>query len=86
MAITNGQVSLTSAATLIVQADSDGCAVTIHIPGNSSAYIGDSAVSSSTGLFLDKASGPRMFSLTAGDQLYGVSSTGTVTMTYLRVG
>jgi hypothetical protein len=86
MAITSTQVSLASAATLIVQADSDGCAVTVHIPGNSSAYIGASDVSTSNGLFLDKGSGPRMFTLAATDALYGVSSSGTVVITALRIG
>jgi hypothetical protein len=86
MAITSTQVSLTSTAALIVQADSDGCAVIVHIPGNSSAYIGGSDVSTANGLFIDKNAGPQRLSLTAGDALYGVSSSGTVVITALRIG
>jgi hypothetical protein len=85
VAITSGQVNLTTSATLIAQADSDGCAVTVHIPGNSSAYFGNGTVTTSTGFYLDKNAGPKSFSLTAGDALYGITTSGTVTVTYLRI-
>jgi hypothetical protein len=85
MALTTGQVNIVATATPIAQSDSDGCAIHIHIPGNTGLYLGASNVTTANGLFLDKGAGVRTFQLNAGDALYGIATSGTVAITYLRI-
>ena len=85
MAVSNVQKSINATTpTLLVQADADGCIAYVHT--QVTIWLGDSAVSSSTGMRLDSAAGPLTIQLRAGDALYAVSNSGTQTVTLMTVG
>lgn len=85
MAIVSVQKSINATTpVLLVQADVDGCIVYVHT--QVTIWLGDSSVSSSTGMRLDSAAGPQTFNLRASDALYAVSNSGTQTVTLMTVG
>jgi hypothetical protein len=85
MAVESVQKSINaSTPTLLVQADTDGCIVYLHT--QVTIWLGDSSVSSSTGMRLDSAAGPLEIRLRATDALYAVSNSGTQTVTLMTVG
>ena len=84
MAITTGQLALTTTAALVVSSDVDGCRVMFYVKGNNAVYLGASNVTTSTGLELRKEHGITEFRLCPGDNLYAVTAT-TETLTYMIV-
>jgi len=85
MAVGSVQKSINaSTPTLLVQADTDGCAVYLHT--QVTIWLGGATVSSTTGMRLDSAAGPVEIRLQPNDALYAVSNSGTQTITLLTVG
>jgi hypothetical protein len=82
MAVTTGQIAVTSTATKIVTPDADGCRLMLHIVGNADVYVGTSAVTTSTGLLIDKDAAYIELRLRPGDELWAVTAT-TETLTYM---
>lgn len=76
-----GQVTITTAATLI--ADTGTTYREIHIHGASGAFfVGGSTVTETTGYKIDNGN-KVIFLLTPTDKLYGITSAGTATCGYL---
>jgi hypothetical protein len=84
MAVNTRQVALSTSPTLLVQADSDGCTVYLHV--QNTVYLGAAGVTTSTGLRLDSAAGPLVIQLRENDALYAVVGSGTPTVTLMTVG
>ena len=82
MAVTTGHIAVTSTASKIVTADADGCRVMLHTIGNTDVFIGTSAVTTSTGLLIDKDAAMVEIRLRPGDELWAVTAT-TETLTYM---
>lgn len=82
MPYTTGQMSVTSTRAKIVTADADGCRVLLHTVGNTDTYIGDSAVTVSNGLLLDKDAAAVEIRLRPGDEIWAVCAT-TEVITYM---
>ena len=82
MAVTTGHIAVTSTASKIVTADADGCRVVLHTIGNTDVFIGTSAVTTSTGLLIDKDAAMVEIRLRPGDELWAVTAT-TETLTYM---
>ena len=77
----SGQVTITTAATLII--DTGTTYREVHIHGESGAfYVGQRNEITSTGFKLDNNQKDNM-TLTPTDKLYGITSTGTSTCGYL---
>ncbi len=77
----SGQVTITTAATLII--DTGTTYREVHLHGESGAfYVGQSNVTTSTGYKLDNNQKVIM-TLTPTDKLYGITTTGTSTCAYL---
>jgi hypothetical protein len=83
--ITSAQYSVTSTAVKLAPADGGYRDVHVHVVGNGSIYLGTSAVTTSTGFYLDKGAGPQVFRLDPQDDLWAVAS-GSQTTTVLIVG
>lgn len=79
MSLSSAQITLTTTASLVHQADTDGCHIIIsnHAGVGSEAFLGGSGVTASTGHRLD---GKQTMSivLSAGAAIYGVAASGTV--------
>ena len=71
------QHTVTTTATLLVDADSTNRTIVIHAIGNGTVYLGGSNVTTSTGFYLDKAAGPVVMQLPPAEKLYGIVATGT---------
>lgn len=84
--VSSAQVTVTTTATLLVQADTDGCRVVIHHSGGGSVYLGGADVTTSNGLQLMNADGFLELALPANAKLYGIASTGTEAVQVLKVG
>ena len=82
MAVTTGQIAVTSTAAKIVTPDADGCRLLMHTVGNTDTYVGTSAVTTSTGLLLDKDAAIVEIRLRPGDELWAICAT-TETLTYM---
>ena len=72
-----GQQHTVGTTPLITDADSTNRTVVLHAIGNSPIYLGGSDVTTSTGFYLDKASGPVVLELPPAEKLYAVVTTGT---------
>jgi hypothetical protein len=83
--ITSAQYSVGGTAVKIASADGGYRDVHVHNVGNGAIYLGTSAVTTSTGFYLDKGAGPQVFRLDPQDDLWAVAS-GTQTVTVLIVG
>ena len=57
MAISTGQVSVTSTRALVLGGDEDGAHIDIFNSGNTECFIGDETVTSANGYYLDKDTG-----------------------------
>lgn len=77
------QHTVTTTATLLVDADSTNRTIVIHAIGNGTVYLGGSNVTTSTGFYLDKAAGPVVMQLPPAEKLYGIVATGTDTVSTL---
>ena len=84
--VTSSRPSVTTAASLLVAADSDGCRVWIHNPNSTGCIIGGSDVTATTGLNLDSAAGPKEFILPPLAELWGIVPVTTVTVQLLVIG
>ena len=84
--ISSAQVSVSTAATLLVTADTDGCVVLVHNKGGTVTYLGDATVTSSTGMGIDSAAGVIEMRLPANAKLYGVTNAGTQAVQILKIG
>jgi hypothetical protein len=82
MAITTGQLAVTSTAGKIVTPDVDGCRIILHTIGNADVFIGKANVTTSTGLLLDKEAGAVEMRILPGDELWAVCAT-TETLTFM---
>lgn len=71
------QHTVTTTATLIIDADSTHRTVVLHAIGNGVIYLGGSNVTSSTGFYLDKAAGPVVLQLPPAEKLYAIVTTGS---------
>lgn len=71
------QHTVTTTATLIVDADSVNRTIVIHAIGNGTVYLGGSNVTTSSGFYLDKAAGPVVMQLPPAEKLFGIVATGT---------
>jgi hypothetical protein len=85
MSLTTGQTSIGTAATLITTGIVGASYVLLHTSGNTTIYLGGSAVTTSTGLELHKANTVTLW-LPQQDSLYGVVSSGTETVTFMHTG
>ena len=82
MAMSTGQLAVTTAAALVASPDADGCRVICYVVGNASIYLGASTVTTATGLLLDKAHGVIELRLRPGENLYAITGA-TETLTYM---
>ena len=84
--ISSAQVTATTAATLLVQADTDGCRVFIHHSGGGSVWLGGADVTTSNGFNLANADGFIEIVLPPNATLYARANTGTEVVQILKVG
>ena len=84
--ISSAQVSVTTAATLLVQADTDGCRVLIHHSGGGSIWLGGDDVTNANGFNLANADGFIEIVLPPNAALYARANTGTEVVQILKVG
>ena len=77
------EVVVTTTPTLIVPAWIGWREIMLHNIGNGIVYLGSSAVTTSTGFYVDKASGVMRVQLPPNETIYGITSTGTETMSVL---
>jgi len=77
------QVTVAATATQILAADDIHRRVLFHVVGNSIVYLGGSNVTTSTGFYIDKASGVIPIDIPPKRALYGIVSTGTEVVTVL---
>ena len=63
-----------------------GCKLIVHNASGVVIYLGDSAVTTSTGLPLDKAAGPVTIVMPAQSKLYAIAASGTPSLGILKVG
>lgn len=84
--VSSAQVSVGTSATLLVTADTDGCQLLIHNKTGTVAYLGGADVTASTGMGIDSGAGPVPLTLPANAKLYGITSSGSVTVQVLKIG
>jgi hypothetical protein len=77
------QTSVGTTATLLVAADNVHRNVYIHTIGNTPIYLGDSTVTTSTGLLYEKDDGVLSVTIPQNETLYAVVTTGTHTVSVL---
>lgn len=81
--MTSGQFLVDGTAVQLASSNACYRHVIIHVVGNTGIYIGDSTVTTSNGLYLDKGAGPLTVFATPTDAIYAVSASGTTTVTVL---
>ena len=82
MPISSAQVTVTTAATLLVAADMQAEQVNFH-SSSGTIYLGDANVTSSTGYRMDN--GDKAVFANHENAIYGITSTGTATMSVLVI-
>jgi len=82
MTLSTNKVTVTTNPTLIFPPDRDGAYVHIQVSSQGVVYIGNSTVSTTTGHYLP-ASGKIDLYVGPNEAIYGVSTEGTVVLTYL---
>jgi hypothetical protein len=82
MAISSAQVTVTTAATLLVAADMQAEQVNFH-SSSGTIYLGDANVTSSTGYRMDN--GDKVVLQNHETPIYGITSTGSATMSVLII-
>jgi hypothetical protein len=82
MAISSAQVTVTTAATLLVAADMQAEQVNFH-SSSGTIYLGDANVTSSTGYRMDN--GDKVVLQNHETAIYGITSTGSATMSVLVI-
>jgi hypothetical protein len=81
--VIGSQTTVTTSPTLLVDSDSIHRNIVVHAVGNGIVYLGSSAVTSSTGFYVDKAAGVIPITLPSNEKLYGVTASGTQLVTVL---
>jgi hypothetical protein len=81
----NGQVTIGTTPTLITTGVVGASWVSLHMSGNTTVYVGDAAVTTSTGMELHKGVTVKIW-LPEADKLYGVVASSTQVLTYLHTG
>lgn len=84
--VSSAQISVTSTATLIVNADTDGCRILVHNKTGTVVYLGGSDVTSSNGMGVDSGAGPVEITLPANAKLYGITASSSTTVQVLKIG
>ena len=82
MAISSAQVTVTTTATLLVAADMQAEQVNFH-SSSGTIYLGDANVTSSTGYRMDN--GDKVILQNHETAIYGITSTGSATMSVLII-
>jgi hypothetical protein len=82
MPISSAQVTVTTAATLLVAADASAEQVNFH-SSSGTIYLGDANVTSSTGYRMDN--GDKVVLQNHETAIYGITSTGSATMSVLII-
>jgi hypothetical protein len=82
MPISSAQVTVTTAATLLVAADASAEQVNFH-SSSGTIYLGDANVTSSTGYRMDN--GDKVILQNHETAIYGITSTGSATMSVLII-
>jgi len=83
MAISSGQVTVTTERISVISDDRDGCEAVIYNNSNSrSVYLGNSQVTYSNGLELPKGEAIKI-NLGPVEEIYGVTASDTALVTYL---
>lgn len=77
------EVVVTTSPTLVVPAWIGWREIMLHNIGNGTIYLGNSEVNTSTGFYVDKAAGVLRIQLPPNETIYGITSTGTETMSVL---
>jgi hypothetical protein len=77
------EVVVTTTPTLVVPAWIGWREIMLHAIGNGTIYLGNSTVTTSNGFYLDKAAGVMRVQLPPNETIYGITSTGTETMSVL---
>jgi hypothetical protein len=84
MALVTSQVNVTTSPTLLIAADNNPVLVHLHLHDNTdNVYIGDSTVTTSTGLRLIKQDSFEVNLLPA-NALYAIITTGTATVSTIK--
>ena len=84
MPLSNSQVTVGTAVTLIVATNSNPILVHLHLHDNTdNVYIGNESVTTSTGLRLVKQDSFEM-SLMPGNALYGIITSGSATVSVIK--
>jgi hypothetical protein len=81
--VIGSQTTVTTSPTLLVDADSTHRNIVLHAVGNGIVYLGSSAVTSSTGFYVDKAAGAIPITIPSNEKLYGITASGTQLVTVL---
>jgi hypothetical protein len=86
VAFSSGQQSITTTRSLIHQADADGCKLTLSLDvgAGTHVYIGNGTVTTSTGFIFDGAQVMQL-QLSAGDAVYGVTTSGTIALSKIVI-
>ena len=84
MALTSSQVTVTTSPTLLIAAENNPVLVHLHLHDNTdNVYIGNSAVTTSTGLRLIKQDSFEI-NLEPGNSLYAIITTSTATVSIVK--
>ena len=84
MALTSSQVTVTTSPTLLIAAENNPVLVHLHLHDNTdNGYIGNSAVTTSTGLRLIKQDSFEI-NLAPGNSLYAIITTSTATVSIVK--
>jgi len=84
MALTSSQVTVTTSPTLLIAAENNPVLVHLHLHDNTdNVYIGNSAVTTSTGLRLIKQDSFEI-NLAPGNSLYAIITTSTATVSIVK--
>lgn len=73
----SASVSVGTTATLLIAADDIARTVYVHVVGNSTVYLGNSTVTTSTGLATEKHTAPVAFFVPQRETIYAVVAEGT---------
>jgi hypothetical protein len=80
----SNQYTITTTPTKIVASNVFAQNVYLHVVGNGTVYLGDSDVTSTTGLETQKHTTPINFFVPRGQELWAVTATGTETLQILQ--
>lgn len=77
------QTTVTTSPTLLIDSDSTHRNILVHAVGNGIVYLGSSAVTTSTGFYIDKAAGAIPVMLPPNEKIYAITTSGTQLVTVL---